>query len=111
MIDLILHLLLLGGFIFLLAELVPGIRVTSYGTALLVAIVYGIINITLGTLLMIISFPFMIITVGLFKLIINTFLLWITDQIIDNFEIVDLRTTFIAAIAITIVDSLLAWIF
>ena len=50
MIDLILHLLLLGGFIFLLAELVPGIRVTSYGTALLVAIVYGIINITLGTL-------------------------------------------------------------
>ena len=111
MIDFILHLLLLGGFVFLLAELVPGIRVASYGTALLVAIVYGLINITLGNLLMIISFPFMIITVGLFKVIINTLLLWITDQIIDNFEIKDLKTTFIAAVAITIADSILAWIF
>jgi putative membrane protein len=109
--DLILHFLLLGAVIFLLAELLPGLHVESYGIALVVAIVYGIINVTLGTVLMIISFPFMIITVGLFKLIINTFLLWVTDQLIDDFEIKDLGTTFVAAVVITVSDSILSWIF
>ena len=111
MIDLVLHFLLLGMMIFLLAELLPGLQVKSYSTALIVAVVYGLINVTLGTVLMIISFPFMILTIGLFKLIINTFLLWITGQLIDDFEIEDIGTTFVAAVLITIADSILMWIF
>ncbi|MDG2070385.1 MAG: phage holin family protein, partial [Pseudomonadales bacterium] len=76
-----------------------------------VAVIYGLINVTLGSLLMILSLPFMIITIGLFKLIINTFLLWITDQLIDDFEIEDLGTTFVVAVLITISDTVLAIIF
>lgn len=107
MIDLIIHLLLLGFVIFLLAELLPGVHVESYGTAVLVAIVYGVINITLGTVLKILGIPFIIVTLGVFLLLINTFLLWLTDQLMDSFEIDGMGTTFIAAIFITLADAIL----
>jgi len=110
-IDLLLHLLLLAAVIFALAEVLPGIHVASYGTALLVAIVYGLINITLGTVLKVLAIPFIIITIGVFLLLINTFLLWLTDQLMDDFEIEDIGTTFLAAIIITLSDTLLGWIF
>ena len=111
MIDLILHLLCLGAVIFFLAKSLPGVHVESYGTAVLVAVVYGLINVTLGTLLKLLGLPFVIITLGVFLIIINTFLLWMTDQFLEDFEIEDLGTTFIAALLITIADTFLAWIF
>ncbi len=111
MIDLILHLLCLGAVIFLIAEVLPGFRVDSYGVAVMVAIVYALINVTLGTLLKIIGIPFIILTLGVFLIIINTFMLWITDQLLDDFEIEDIGTTFVAALLITISDTILAWIF
>ncbi len=109
--DLLLHILFLGGVIFLLAESLPGIRVGGYGTAIIVAIVYSLINVTLGTVLKFLSIPFVIITVGFFLIIINTFLLYLTDAILEDFEIEDMGTTFIAAIVITLSDTLLSWIF
>jgi putative membrane protein len=109
-IELILHLLLLAVVIFALAEALPGIHVASYGTAVLVAIVYGLINITLGTVLKVLAIPFIIITVGVFLVLINTFLLWLTDQLLEEFEIEDMGTTFLAAIVITLSDTFLGWV-
>lgn len=111
MIDLILHLLCLGAVIFMVARTLPGIYVDSYGTCVMVAIVYGLINITLGTLLKLLGLPFVIITLGVFLIIINTFLLWLTDQLLEDFEIEDIGTTFVAALIITFADTILALIF
>lgn len=111
MIDLILHLFLLGVVIYVLAEVLPGIHIEGFGTAIVVALVYGLINITLGTVLKILSIPFIIISVGVFLLFINTFLLWLTDQLLDDFEIENMGTTFFAALIITLSDTLLTWIF
>ena len=109
--DLLFHILILGGVIFLLAELLPGLRVEGYGTAIVVAIVYSLINVTLGTVIKFLSIPFVIITVGLFLIVINSFLLYLTDVILDDFEIEDMGTTLIAALIITLSDTLLSWIF
>ena len=109
--DLLLHILFLGGVIFLLAESLPGLRVDGYGTAIIVAVVYSLINVTLGTVLKFLSIPFVIITVGFFLIIINTFMLYLTDAILEDFEIEDMGTTFVAAIIITLSDTLLSWIF
>ena len=111
MIDLILHLLFLGAAILLISRTLPGMHVDSYGTSVMVAIVYGLINVTLGIVLKILGLPFIIITLGVFLVIINTFLLWLTDQLLDDFEIDDLGTTFVAALLITISDTILAIIF
>ena len=111
MIDLILHILCLGAAIPLIARVLPGVHVESYGTAVLVAVIYGLINVTLGTLLKLLGLPFVILTLGIFLIIINTFLLWLTDQLLEDFEIEDLGTTFIAALLITIADTVFALIF
>ena len=109
--DLLLHIMLLAAGIFFVAESMKGVYIEGYGTAIVVAIVYSLINLVLGTALAILTLPLMFITIGLFKLVINAFLLWITDQMIDRFEIQDFGTTFVFAIIITLADTLLAIIF
>lgn len=105
------NLLLLSVAIFIVAQVMPNIRIKSFGTAIIVAIVFSVINLLLGWLLVLISFPLMIITFGLFKFVINAFLLWITDLLIDDFEIKGVVPLLIAAFLISVIDSLLKWIF
>ena len=54
------------------------------------------------------SLPFVILTLSVFLIVIDTFLLWLTDKILGNFEIDDHGATFIAALLITSTDTLLA---
>ena len=103
--DLIFHFLLLG------VVTLPGIHVEGFGTAIIVAIVYGLINVLLGTILKILAIPFIVLSLGVFLLLINTFLLWLTDQLMEDFEIRDIGTTFVAAVIITVSDTFLGWIF
>jgi putative membrane protein len=103
--------LLLSVAVFIVAKMMPRIHIESFWTALIVALVYGIINALVGWLLALLALPLMIITFGLFKLVINAFLLWVTDKLLDDFEIDDIPTTLIAAVFITIIDSVLRWIF
>lgn len=111
MVELILHWLGLGLVVLMVARTLPGVYVDSYGTSILVAIIYSLINVTLGLVLKVIGLPFIIITLGVFLIVINAFLLWITDQLLEDFEIRDFGTTFVAALLITLGDTILAAIF
>lgn len=111
MIHLILHFVLLGVVVYAIARNMQGIYVADYGTALGVAVVYGLINITLGTVFKILTLPLIVLTLGLFLLVINTLMLRLTDALFDEFEIDSLGTTFVAAVLITLADTLLGWIF
>jgi len=108
---LIWNILLLSAAVFIVAQIMPTIRIKSFWTAIIVAIVYSLINFLIGWLLVLLTLPFIIITFGLFKLVLNTFMLWVTDKLIEDFEIKGLGSTFIAALLITIIDSALKWLF
>ncbi|WP_171022322.1 phage holin family protein [Thalassotalea litorea] len=105
------NILLLSISIFLVSKMMSGIHLKSFWTAVVVAIVYSIADILLYWLLVIISMPLIIITFGLFVFVLNAFLLWITDQILDDFEIEDLGTTLVASLIITVINLILGWIF
>ncbi len=107
----ILNLLILSVAIFVVANFLPGIYIKGPGTAVIVAVVYSIINFFLGWLFMLLSLPLVIITFGLFVFVVNAFLLWITDRMIDDFEINSFGTTLVAAFLITVIDSGLHWLF
>jgi putative membrane protein len=107
----ILHPLLLATVIYFLAEQHSRIHIKNFWTAVLVAVVYSLINLSFGLVLKLVSLPLILLSVGLFLLVINMFLLWITDKLIDNFEIEDKATLILAAIVITITDTLLTWFF
>lgn len=111
MIELILHVLCLAAAILFIGRLLPGMYLESYGTAVIVAVVYGLINVTLGFVLKLLGLPFIVITLGIFLIVINAFMLWLTDQLVEDFEIDNAGTTFIAALLITIADTMLSMIF
>jgi|TARA_Y100000310_G_scaffold339663_1_gene433006 putative membrane protein len=106
-VNIVYHLLILSFVIVLVAEVVPGIRLKGFGTAVAVAVVYSLVNVVLGSVLRLLSLPLIFLTLGLFLLIINTLMLWLTNLLIEDFEIRDMQTTFIAALLISVADFLL----
>ncbi|MBD3421930.1 MAG: phage holin family protein [Chitinivibrionales bacterium] len=108
--SIIINILVLSIAIFLVAQLMPAITIKNFGTAIVVAIVYGLLSFFFGWLLFLISLPVIIITFGLFKFVINAVLLWLTDKLIDDFEIKSFPATLLAAFLITIIDAAMKWI-
>jgi putative membrane protein len=99
--------LLLGGVAFLIvARVVPGFHIRGgFGSAVIVALVYGVLKMLLQKVLIIVTFPAVVLTLGLFIVLINAFLLWLTDRLVSRVEI---RTTG-ALLLGTILLSLIDW--
>jgi putative membrane protein len=88
---LLLHLAVLTAVVVLLARTVPGVRVRSTGAAIAVAVVFSVLNFFLGWLIRAVLFVPALLTFGLLflfmTLIVNAVVLWLTDKLIDSFEI------------------------
>jgi putative membrane protein len=67
------------------ANLVPGIHVESLYTALFVALVLGIVNAVIRPILVILTLPITVLTLGLFTLIINALLFWFVSTVVKGF--------------------------
>lgn len=94
----------------IVAKLLPGVRIRGFGTALVVAGVYGILYVLLYRILAIIAFIPMIMTFGLFAFVINAFLLFLTDKLVDDFRIDGFLTTLVAAVLLAILNSIWRWL-
>ena len=107
MLRLLIEVFVTSGLLYALATALPGVRLKSFGTALVVVLVYGVLNYFLFWLVAPIAFIPMLLSFGLFGLVINAFLLWLTDKLIDDFEIDALRTTLLIAILLTVAKVVL----
>ena len=92
--------------ILVVAKLMPGVRVRSFGTAIVVALVFSVLHALLFGLLVFLTLPITIVTFGLFLFVINAFLLWLTNQLVSGFEVRGFFTTVIAAALISFVAAL-----
>jgi putative membrane protein len=81
------HWLLSALSLLLVAHLVPGFRVRGLGTALIAAVVIGLVNGTLGLILKILTLPVTIVTFGLFLLVINALMLKLSAWFVPGFEV------------------------
>ncbi len=102
MLRLIIDVLATAGLLLVLASALPGVRLKSYGTAVVVALVYGLLSYFLGTLIGWILFIPMFLSLGLLGLVINALMLWLTDKLVEDFEIDSVKTTLIMAVLLTI---------
>src|SRR5271167_2234581 len=106
----LLHLAALAGTVLLLSRVVPGVHIRSPGTAIVVALVFSLLNFFLGWLIRAVLFVPALMTLGLLFLfvpfIINTALLWLTDRLLASFEIQNVRGLLISAAVITLVNGL-----
>ena len=83
----------------LVAYLLPGLTVASFGTAFIAALVLGLANAVLGPVLRFFSFPITVMTLGLFALVINAALFWLATYLVDGFSADGVVTVFVGAIA------------
>jgi putative membrane protein len=84
---LILRLLVAAAVAFLLARFLPGVHVDSYLTAIWFAVVLGLLNAILKPLLIIVTIPITIVTLGLFLFIINTITVLLASNLVHGFTI------------------------
>ncbi len=93
--------------IFVVAELFGLIEVESGSTLILAALILGVLNAWLKPLLIIITLPISFLTLGLFVIVINSFLLKLTDLLIRGFEVGGFFNAVLASICISIVSIIL----
>ena len=114
LIHLILHIAVLTGTILLLARLLPSVRVKSVGAAILVAIVFSVLNVLLGWFIRAVLFVPALFTLGLLfffvPFIVNSVLLWLTDKLIGSFAIDTFGSLLVSAAAITLVNGILHFV-
>ncbi len=73
--------------IFLVGSFLPGIHVHTYMTALIVALVLGILNMLVRPILLLVTLPINILTLGLFTFVLNGFMFWLVSLFIHEFVI------------------------
>jgi len=91
----------------IVAHIVPGFHVRSFGSALIASLVIGLINSTLGLLLKILTLPLTIITFGLFLFVINALILRMTSGLVEGFYVDSFGPAFIGAIVLALVTTVL----
>ena len=84
------------------AYLLPNFFIESFWWALAFALILGILNAIIGPIIRLLTLPLTVLTLGLFALVINAILVWLTVWLLPGVEIVGFWTTVLAAIIIWI---------
>ncbi|EKD43053.1 MAG: hypothetical protein ACD_72C00478G0001 [uncultured bacterium] len=95
----------------LVTYVVPGIKVQSFYTALIAALVLGLVNSLIRPVLIILTLPVNVLTLGLFTLVINALLFWLAATIVKGFGVDGFWPAFWGAIVMSIVSWVLNGIF
>jgi len=94
----------------IVAAIVPGIEIEGFGTAMIAAVVIGLVNVTLGLLLKIVTFPLTIVTFGLFLIVINALMLKVAAAMMSGFRVRGCLPAILGAVLLGLVNSLLRWL-
>lgn len=92
-----------------LPYVISGISVKSFGTALVLALLWGLLNITIKPILLLLTLPFNLLTFGIFTFIINGFLLWILGGVVKGFEVHGFWVAVLGALFLSVVSALSQW--
>jgi putative membrane protein len=90
----------------LIAHLVTGFRVAGFGTALVAALVIGLVNSTVGLLLKLVTLPLTILTFGLFLLVVNALMLWLAASLVPGFEVAGFVPALLGAILLAALNTI-----
>jgi putative membrane protein len=92
------------------AYVVPGIHVSGLGGALIAALILGIVNAILRPILMVLSLPLEVITLGLFTLVINALLFWLVGALHVGLTVDGFWPAFWGALVMSIISWILSFL-
>jgi putative membrane protein len=93
--------------ILIVGHIISGFEVQSFGSALIAAVVIGLINATIGLFLKIITFPLSILTFGIFLLVINALMLMFASSLLEGFTVTGFWAAFFGALVLAIINAVL----
>lgn len=94
--------------IFLLPYIMDAVQIRSFGTALLVALIIGFLNTVIRPVLFILTLPITMLTMGLFMLVLNGLMFWVTSRLVDGFHIDGFWWAVLAAIVYSLISGLIS---
>ncbi|AZY47836.1 phage holin family protein [Bordetella avium] len=90
------------------AYILPGITVASFGSALAAALILGLLNMLVKPVLVLLTLPITIVTLGLFLIILNGLLFWLAGSILRGFQVNGFWWAVAGAIFYSIISGLLS---
>lgn len=107
----IVNLLISALAVYLTAWLLPGISVKSYGAAIGVALVIGLLNVLVKPLLTVLTVPVTVVTLGLFLFVIDAIIILLAGKILDNFQVNGFWWALLFSIIVSVITNLLYRLF
>lgn len=92
----------------IVAYLLPGITVASFGSALIAALVLGLLNTLVKPVLTLLTLPITIVTLGLFLFVINALVFWFAGSVLEGFKVNGFWWAMIGAVVYSLVSGLLS---
>ena len=89
----------------LVAKFVPGVTVDSLAVAIIAAIVLGLLNAIARPVLVILTLPITIVTLGLFIFIINAILFWSVATFVQGFEVSSFMAALIGSLIVSVISA------
>lgn len=103
----ILHVLATAGGLLLIAYYIPGISIASFTTALIVALLWGVLGLTVRPILGLLTLPINILTLGLFSFVLNAFLFWLLALLVPGFEVAGFIPALEGSVILSVISGLL----
>jgi putative membrane protein len=107
MTDLLINWILSAVSLLIVAHVIRGFDVSSFGTALLAAIVIGLVNATIGLFLKIVTFPLTLLSLGVFWFVINALMLRLAAAFVPGFTIQGFLPAFFGAVVLSLINLFL----
>ena len=93
--------------IWLAAQIMRDIQISGFGDAMIAAVVIAVVNAVLGPILRFVTWPLSILTLGLFKLVVNAILLKVSSLFVPGFVVRGFLAAFLGSILITVLNEVL----
>ncbi len=107
----LIHLLITMAAILIISYLFPQVmKAQGFMAALVAAFVLGIVNAVLRPILVFLTFPITLLTLGIFLLVINGFMLWIASALVPGFKVNGFLGAVLGSVLISVVSWVLSWI-
>ena len=94
----------------LVAYLYPGVHIEGFGTALVAALVLGLVNALIRPVLVILTLPVTILTLGLFLFVINALLFWLVAEVVRGFSVGGFGPALLGSILYSVITLVTSWL-
>ena len=94
----------------LVAYLYPGVTVESFFAALIAALVLGLVNAVIRPILIVLTLPATLLTLGLFIFVINALLFWFVAEIVQGFRVTGFGAALLGSILYSVITLVSSWL-